>query len=90
MDYYIFQQMRSSYFNGPSDINNYLLINNPVADPTNLYNDPYYGLANAANYAHWQTFGLPLNADDNGVTDNKILAWVTEVRFYFRLSPAQV
>lgn len=52
-----------------------------------MFTDPFYGLANFTNYAHWQAFGLSGSEPEIA---NKRTAWATEVLFYFGLSKAQV
>jgi hypothetical protein len=82
--------MQQTYFTSSSGINNYLLPTDPITNSTVLdavFNDPFYGLNNSTNYAHWQTFGL---AGSEPEIVNKRIAWATEVCFYFGLSKGQV
>jgi hypothetical protein len=93
MDFYDFvalEAMQLTYFADSTGINTYLLPNNPISDQAvidAMYNDPFYGLSNFENYAHWQSFGL---AGTESEVLNKKLAWAVEVQFYFGLSKAQV
>jgi hypothetical protein len=48
-----------------------------------MFTDPFYGLNNFVNYAHWQTFGL---SGTEAEIVNKKLAWAVEVQFYFGLT----
>lgn len=93
MDFYDFvalEAMQLTYFADSTGINAYLLPSNPISDQAiidAMYNDPFYGLSNYENYAHWQSFGLAGTEDE---VLNKKLAWAVEVQFYFGLSRAQV
>jgi hypothetical protein len=67
-----------------------LLPLNPITDPSLLdamFTDPFYGLNDFENYAHWQTFGL---SGTEAEIVNKKLAWAVEVQFYFGLTKSQV
>jgi hypothetical protein len=90
IDYSVFSQMQQTYFTTPADINTYLLPQNPVTDLSvldALFNDPFYGLSNPQNYAHWQAFMLESQEPE---IKNKRIAWGTELCFYFGLTKAQV
>lgn len=66
-----------------------MLPDNPV-DPSvesAIYNDPYYGLSNTANYPHWQTLQ---NTNVNITEVNKKLAFQAELRTYFGLNVPQI
>ena len=51
-----YSSMQTNLFTDAVSINTNLLINNPILDPAVLdavFNDPYYGLNNPANYNRW-------------------------------------
>ena len=78
--------MRATEFKNINKINSSFVVNNPISD-TNivnaLYYDPWYGLNNADNYAHWNVLLL----DDNSITAvNMRGAWKAELRTYFGLN----
>lgn len=57
-NYYIHQEMQTTYFATADGINTNLLPNNPLGDPnkTLMFTDPFYGLQNPENYARWMAF----------------------------------
>jgi hypothetical protein len=82
--------MKTNYFPDATGINTNLLVNNPITDPAVLdivYNDPYYGLGNAANYDRWQVLQ---SSNVNTTEINKKIAFQSELRTYFQLDSAQV
>ena len=86
--------MRATEFATSAKINSEFVVNNPITDPLlvdALYNDPWYGLDNPDNYAHWNALLNETMTGDNS-TDaiNLRLAWKTELRSYFSLSVEQV
>lgn len=51
-----YRVMASDNFSSSADINNVLLINNPITNQAQLdavFDDPYYGLNNPNNYDRW-------------------------------------
>ena len=85
----VFQHMSSSYFNSASDINTFLLINNPATTTVQdaIYNDPWYGLSNYNNYAQWSVLQ---SSDVSTAAVREKLAFQAELRTYFGLNSAQV
>lgn len=82
--------MRATEFANPTKINSEFVVNNPISDPLvvdALYNDPWYGLYNPDNYAHWNVL---LDNDNSTVAVNLRLAWKSELRTYFGLNFEQV
>ena len=74
--------MQSQYFADASGINTYLLPSNPISDQVLLdaiYTDPYYGLEDPDNYAHWYALKFASNTTDI----NEKLAFQAELRTYF-------
>ena len=56
VDTYAFQAMKTNYFTDISTINSVFVSQNQISDPDvvdALWNDPYYGLSNSANYVRW-------------------------------------
>jgi hypothetical protein len=56
VDTYAFQAMSTNYFTDISTINSDFVSQNQISDPAvvdALWNDPYYGLSNPANYVRW-------------------------------------
>ena len=51
-----------------------------------LFSDPWYGLNNYTNYAHWQN----LYYTSDPAKKQQQLAWLWELRSYFGLTFAQV
>jgi hypothetical protein len=78
-DFVALEAMQQNYFIDSNSINTYLLPNNPISDQLVLdamFTDPFYGLNNFENYAHWQTFGL--SGSETEIV-NKKTAWAVEV-----------
>jgi hypothetical protein len=51
-----YRVIASDYFSSSTEINNVLLINNPITNQAQLdavFDDPYYGLNNPNNYDRW-------------------------------------
>jgi len=83
----VFQHMQSSYFNSASDINTFLLINNPatLTVESAMFTDPYYGLYNYNNYAQWSVLQ---SSDVSTAAVREKLAFQAELRTYFGLTSA--
>lgn len=80
--------MATTYFPDSAGINTNLLPINPIADQALLdivFDDPYYGLGNAANYPRWAVLQ---SSNVNATANNEKLTFQAELRTYFGLEPA--
>lgn len=56
VDTYAFNEMSLNYFVDATSINSAFVSTNPISNPAvvdALWNDPYYGLSDPANYVRW-------------------------------------
>lgn len=82
--------MRATEFKTINKINSEFVVNNPISDPNvvnALYYDPWYGLNDPNNYAHWNAL---MNDDNSTTAINLRIAWKAELRTYFGLNVNQV